>query len=408
MYTGLFLSNDPRTFFNTYTMVSLSSESSSLPDPFLDNTVPHDSSLLLVNDFNLALGNPESFIAAQDQDSPHSDRCSDTSMHELFLTSQPYDQHDVTFKSLPFGDTHRPLPQIITENINNFAVDVSVLVESDLGYETHSTATSSSYGSFSKEEQNPVGPQTLSGPRPRRNRREKARIELAPDQPPTTQGKPRARVYVACVQWYVNSYLVCLPPIDYLAQVVLAKSAAMARSQPATVAVIERLGLVVHVHMTHIPSVVVQTRHLVHVNEPLETQAGIHKLIYLVTGDKDATPLPPGSLIFITHNRATVLCIQVHEPDKPCFVCNILMTFSTPVVHYGTIRVSHSTQLPDFLTESKFSEQHNLFERLPCISTGNPPYRTHHHHRFHRLPFCAFLICYRHLALDSRESRGRS
>ncbi|EKM49512.1 uncharacterized protein PHACADRAFT_265028 [Phanerochaete carnosa HHB-10118-sp] len=31
-------------------------------------------------------------------------------------------------------------------------------------------------------------------------RREKPRIDLAPDQPLTTQGKPRARVYVACVQ----------------------------------------------------------------------------------------------------------------------------------------------------------------------------------------------------------------
>ncbi|KAJ7176007.1 hypothetical protein C8R46DRAFT_1080390 [Mycena filopes] len=36
--------------------------------------------------------------------------------------------------------------------------------------------------------------------RPRKSRREKPRIELAPDQPPTTQGKPRARVYVACIQ----------------------------------------------------------------------------------------------------------------------------------------------------------------------------------------------------------------
>jgi hypothetical protein len=38
----------------------------------------------------------------------------------------------------------------------------------------------------------------------RRARREKPRIELAPDQPLTTQGKPRARVYVACVQWFVH------------------------------------------------------------------------------------------------------------------------------------------------------------------------------------------------------------
>ncbi|KAH9950597.1 hypothetical protein B0H21DRAFT_500853 [Amylocystis lapponica] len=33
-----------------------------------------------------------------------------------------------------------------------------------------------------------------------KSRREKNRIELAPDQPLTTQGKPRTRVYVACVQ----------------------------------------------------------------------------------------------------------------------------------------------------------------------------------------------------------------
>lgn len=44
--------------------------------------------------------------------------------------------------------------------------------------------------------------------KPKKPRREKPRIELAPDQPPTTQGKPRARVYVACLQWCVpNSYL---------------------------------------------------------------------------------------------------------------------------------------------------------------------------------------------------------
>ena len=34
-----------------------------------------------------------------------------------------------------------------------------------------------------------------------KSRREKPRLELAPDQPLTTQGKPRSRVYVACVQW---------------------------------------------------------------------------------------------------------------------------------------------------------------------------------------------------------------
>ena len=35
----------------------------------------------------------------------------------------------------------------------------------------------------------------------KKSRREKPKIALAPDQPPTTQGRPRARVYVACIQW---------------------------------------------------------------------------------------------------------------------------------------------------------------------------------------------------------------
>ncbi|KAI0372180.1 hypothetical protein BV20DRAFT_940530 [Pilatotrama ljubarskyi] len=39
-----------------------------------------------------------------------------------------------------------------------------------------------------------------SGSSAGRSRREKPRLELAPDQPLTTQGKPRTRVYVACVQ----------------------------------------------------------------------------------------------------------------------------------------------------------------------------------------------------------------
>ena len=55
--------------------------------------------------------------------------------------------------------------------------------------------------------------QTLSPEhqKPRKARREKPRIELAPDQPPTTQGKPRARVYVACLQWFVLNF----PSIHY-------------------------------------------------------------------------------------------------------------------------------------------------------------------------------------------------
>ncbi|KAI0305926.1 hypothetical protein B0F90DRAFT_1694580 [Multifurca ochricompacta] len=39
-----------------------------------------------------------------------------------------------------------------------------------------------------------------SSNQPRRSRRDKMHIELSPDQPPTTQGRPRARVFVACIQ----------------------------------------------------------------------------------------------------------------------------------------------------------------------------------------------------------------
>lgn len=245
----------------------------------------------MASDFSLGLGSPESFIAALDQDSPHYDRRNDASMRELFLTSQPYaDQHDIRLKSLQSGDTrlnnqgqNRPLPQIITENLNNSAVDTSMLMTSNLGYEPHSATTNSSYGGSPKGEDDERWPeerkssQTLSAPRPRKNRREKPRIELAPDQPPTTQGKARARVYVACVQWWVHRHLVCATATDSPTQVVLAKFVATARSQLATTAVVERLGPVVHAHMTHNPSVVARIKRLAHVNEPPEMQVRMQK-----------------------------------------------------------------------------------------------------------------------------------
>ncbi|KAF8442970.1 hypothetical protein L210DRAFT_3643870 [Boletus edulis BED1] len=42
--------------------------------------------------------------------------------------------------------------------------------------------------------------QPQSQPPSKKSRRAKPRLDLAPDQPLTTQGRPRARVYVACVQ----------------------------------------------------------------------------------------------------------------------------------------------------------------------------------------------------------------
>ena len=44
----------------------------------------------------------------------------------------------------------------------------------------------------------------------RKPRKDKPRINLAPDQPTTTQGRPRARVFMACVQWYAPPPFPCL------------------------------------------------------------------------------------------------------------------------------------------------------------------------------------------------------
>ena len=46
-----------------------------------------------------------------------------------------------------------------------------------------------------------ASPQTTS----RKSLKDRPRIILAPDQPPTIQGRPRARVFVACLQWYAPS-----------------------------------------------------------------------------------------------------------------------------------------------------------------------------------------------------------
>jgi hypothetical protein len=46
---------------------------------------------------------------------------------------------------------------------------------------------------------------TSPQPRARKPLKDKAQIDLAPDQPPTTQGRPRARVFVACMQWCAPS-----------------------------------------------------------------------------------------------------------------------------------------------------------------------------------------------------------
>lgn len=71
---------------------------------------------------------------------------------------------------------------------------------------------------------------------PRKARKEKLRIGLAPDQPPTTQGRPRARVFVACVQWCAP-YSMSMPSSTLeLSLAVGARSVVTVRSRCATTA----------------------------------------------------------------------------------------------------------------------------------------------------------------------------
>ena len=50
-----------------------------------------------------------------------------------------------------------------------------------------------------------------ASPSHKRARREKGTLPLDANQPLTTRGKPRARVYVACLQWYVANMRRRLP-----------------------------------------------------------------------------------------------------------------------------------------------------------------------------------------------------
>jgi hypothetical protein len=224
---------------------SSSESGDSLSDSFLDTDASrevgtHIEKSLKAGDFStFGLGHSP-YISALDQDHvfPFEQR-NESIMREIFLSSQAHDEHD----HLPNANYFRPelhppsqfrsknldmqhisrlnhhthttlpsLPQLITANLDS-AVDTSMLI-SNMGHapEPNSATTSSSMESTRRQSE-PWSDSARDDhiPRARKPRREKPRIELAPDQPPTTQGKPRSRVYVACVQWYVycQSVLAC-------------------------------------------------------------------------------------------------------------------------------------------------------------------------------------------------------
>lgn len=93
------------------------------------------------------------------------------------------------------------LPSVYSQSVDLDGLDRDY---SDSGYRQESQPPfipDSSHRSSNHQSHSLEQPSIKDTPPARKQRREKPHIALAFDQPPTTQGKPRARVYVACIQW---------------------------------------------------------------------------------------------------------------------------------------------------------------------------------------------------------------
>ncbi|CAK5284071.1 unnamed protein product [Mycena citricolor] len=105
------------------------------------------------------------------------------------MTRLPMDQFDYP---VPRGP-----PTAVTSRLSDMArIDTSMQYPAPLLSSQPASASSVDLSGDS----DPWSPLRESASRQRKSRREKPHIELAPDQPPTTQGKSRLRVYVACLQ----------------------------------------------------------------------------------------------------------------------------------------------------------------------------------------------------------------
>ncbi|KAF9485849.1 hypothetical protein BDN70DRAFT_795185 [Pholiota conissans] len=122
------------------------------------------------------------------------------SSSDLRAPSDIYHAHNYAESSRShYSNVDRPRDNVVPSVLDTYAVSA----HSTFASEPNSAATGPSSEHSGESDFWPVStPDTrqLDAPKPKKGRREKPRIELAPDQPPTTQGKPRARVYVACLQ----------------------------------------------------------------------------------------------------------------------------------------------------------------------------------------------------------------
>ncbi|KAL0961295.1 hypothetical protein HGRIS_006254 [Hohenbuehelia grisea] len=119
------------------------------------------------------------------------------------LTTEPAGEAQYQLSGPGLAPTALPPFSNLRSDLSTLA-EVSMLEAHGMGAQPDSDATRSSRAGMSSQtgSADPPSDPGESAPQQRkpRKRREKPHIDLAPDQPPTTQGKARARVYVACLQ----------------------------------------------------------------------------------------------------------------------------------------------------------------------------------------------------------------
>lgn len=114
----------------------------------------------------------------------------------------PDDYAESRFAAFPHATAHPGLTRIQTDHFDHnvsrqgFAPGLASAASSSSSQSPERALIEKSPPTAGVSLSTPVSPTYTSRPR-----QEKARIQLAPDQPLTTQGKPRTRVYVACIQW---------------------------------------------------------------------------------------------------------------------------------------------------------------------------------------------------------------
>lgn len=111
-------------------------------------------------------------------------------------STYPFDSHIARESQNPSAYSSAPAIPSLPRRRDSHPLGISVppSMSNPSTYTPSTASPSDSWPPTMKEDQS-------GDPPKKKSRREKPKIALAPDQPPTTQGKPRARVYVACLQW---------------------------------------------------------------------------------------------------------------------------------------------------------------------------------------------------------------